>query len=517
MKNMKNQTKKIIFYGILLTLFVSTVDAQYLSPTKLTLDYTLSHADTNLRPGDSGVLTVVIKNVGGQKAERVEVFIPDTGDIKISKREYLGTMNVGDVKTISTKYTISQNAKIGLQTIKVNAVYDGYDAYGKEERDKRDSWEMTLKVKGDSVFAVENVETDRTPNPGDTVALKIKIRNKGIGTAYDTEASLTLGISNNLIKVLGAEKQYIGDIETESAREITYTIYLDRNLPTGAYSLPLIISYKDRDHTLNSVTLPVGLQVTGETRFSLTILKTDPNEIHAGDEDVEITVKVDNSGTTELKNLKIVYLPVEPFENSKSYEQSRDFGTLKAGTSSTATFYANVREGAEPKRTMQKFFVSYEVDGRDYNTTVNIPVDILDYPDFELTSESSSARINEKGELRIKVVNKGSKCNSVTVWALKKSDQPFDFEDKSQYVGDLSKGESGYAVLSYTVEKDAKVTEYILPIEVRCTKDEKVLVFSRSARIKVEAARYDNTLTYVLGAVAIAAILFFAYTKTRKK
>jgi len=104
-----------------------------------------------------------------------------------------------------------------------------------------------------------------------------------------------------MIKVIGSEKQFLGDIEPGRDKNLQYTIYLDKNLPTGAYPLPLAISYKDKNHVPVSVTLPIGLQVSGETRVSLTVSETDPEEIHAGDDDVLIKVKLDNQGNYRHK------------------------------------------------------------------------------------------------------------------------------------------------------------------------------------------------------------------------
>jgi hypothetical protein len=105
----------------------------------------------------------------------------------------------------------------------------------------------------------------------------------------------------------------------------------------------------------------------------------------------------------------------------------------------------------------------------------------------------------------------------VTVWALKKSEQPFDFSDKSEYIGDLGKGESGEAVIRFTVDADAKVKEYILPMEIRCTKDDVVLVFSKTARIRVEQGTSGNNMSYVLAGAAVLVIFLGAYNVTRKK
>jgi len=501
--------RKILLGCLLMALLAVQVSGQTLVPTRLTLNYDLSHIDTDLEPGDSGIMTLVIQNVGGQNAEKVEILIPDAGDIRISKRWYLGTIKAGEIRTISTKFSIAKDAKIGLHTATVNAKYDGYDRYGKIENDIRDTWEVNVNVVGESIFVVEDVTLDRVLKPGDTFHLKLSLRNKGIGTAFDTDAELNLvGLP---INVIGPEKQYLGNIGKNGLKDAEFILYLDEDIATGAYSIPLVLNYEDMDHTPHTTTLPIGIKVIGDVQISLGITETDPKEIHAGDEDVEIKVKVDNLGTKDLKNVKVTFNPEFPFENPKSYIQMKDLGTLKASGSSEISFYANINEDARPGRIGQIFYVEYRVDNREENITVKIPIDIMEYPDFELVTDGIRARIGEYAELRLKVKNTGSRCDSVTVWALKKSGQPFDFEDKSEFVGDLDTDEEGEAVLGFTVEGDAKVKEYILPIEIRCTRDNDVLTFSKSAKIDVVPGRRSNIMAYLVGVVVILLILFGIY------
>jgi hypothetical protein len=515
MDKMNNSKGKMGLCAALIILFASAACAQSVTETKLSLDYALSQIPTNLQPGDSGVMTLIIKNVGSRNAEGVEIFIPDMGDIRVSKREYIGTMLPGQVAGISTKYTISGDAEIGLHTIQVTAYYNGYNVRGAAEYGKSETWEINVNVKGESIFVVEGMDTGGVPKPGDTIDLKVRIKNMGVAAAYDAEGQLATG--NPLIKVIGSEKQFLGDIAPAGVKELQYTVYLDKNLPTGAYSLPLAISYKDKNHNAASATLPLGLQVAGETRVSITVSETDPKEIHAGDTDVLMKIKLDNQGTTDIKTVRVVYVPQAPFENSRSYVQSQDLGTVRSGASSVLSFYANVNEDALPSRTEQLFQLTYEIDNVNKNVSIRVLIDVMDYPDFNLSSEDTIAKAGASSELRVKVENKGSKCDSVTVWALKKSEQPFEFSDKSEYIGDLGKGESGEAVIRFTVDEGAKVKEYILPMEIRCTKDDVVLVFSKTARINVEPGAGGNNMSYVLVGAAALVIFLGAYNLTRNK
>jgi len=54
-------------------------------PTNIAVDFDQTVVDSKLSPGDSGVLNLYIKNVGGMQAENVEVYLPTIGGVHIDK------------------------------------------------------------------------------------------------------------------------------------------------------------------------------------------------------------------------------------------------------------------------------------------------------------------------------------------------------------------------------------------------------------------------------------------------
>jgi len=106
-------------------------DAQ--TSTNLILDYDSIYIDSTLRAGDSGILRFVIENNGGQKAEKVIVWIPDIEDIYASKRLYVGTILPDEAVTISARLNIARDASMGLRILPVHVMYTGYDSGGKKE------------------------------------------------------------------------------------------------------------------------------------------------------------------------------------------------------------------------------------------------------------------------------------------------------------------------------------------------------------------------------------------------
>ena len=61
------------------TAATSTGSVTNTQPTSVSVDFTQTVVDSQLYPGDSGVLNLVIKNVGGMAAESVDVYLPTVG------------------------------------------------------------------------------------------------------------------------------------------------------------------------------------------------------------------------------------------------------------------------------------------------------------------------------------------------------------------------------------------------------------------------------------------------------
>ena len=84
--------------------------------------------------------------------------------------------------------------------------------------------------------------------------------------------------------------------------------------------------------------------------------------------------------------------------------------------------------------------------------------------------------------IKIKVMNTGTeKAESVSLRVFKDSSQPFEFSEKSDFIGKLGPGESGDAAVRFIVDKNAIAKKYLLDVELRgIDKNDNVLIFRRT-------------------------------------
>jgi hypothetical protein len=268
----------------------------------------------------------------------------------------------------------------------------------------------------------------------------------------------------------------------------------------------------------------VGIDIRGAPAIEITKTETDPSELQAGDTYAKLTLKVGNTGTDSTKYLKVSLNASYPFKFSQAYSQVYETSLLASGASADATFYIDVEKNATSGSYNIPVRVEFEdTSGTQYEETKSIQITIKEKPDFELVTVETTPKEIAQGstvELRIKIRNIGNeKAESVSVRAVGTSEQPFDFDVKSDFVGNIKPNETGEAILKLTVKNSASLKSYNLDAEVRCTGDketgdENVYLNDITVPITVSKARGMPGFEFL---AAFAAVLSVAYLMRRGK
>ncbi|MCK5139837.1 MAG: hypothetical protein KAQ85_08350, partial [Thermodesulfovibrionia bacterium] len=115
-------------------------------------------------------------------------------------------------------------------------------------------------------------------------------------------------------------------------------------------------------------------------------------------------------------------------------------------------------------------------------------------------------------QLLITVKNVGSKeAEAVSLRAYKESSQPFEFDEKSDFVGKLKPGETGEAVLKFSVDKSATVKTHILDLEIRGVYNDEVITDDAIATIRVENGEkkglFGSGASLIIGLVIVLVVV----------
>ena len=111
--------------------------------------------------------------------------------------------------------------------------------------------------------------------------------------------------------------------------------------------------------------------------------------------------------------------------------------------------------------------------------------------------------------MRLKIKNIGfEEAESVSVKIYKQSDQPFDFDEKYDYIGNLKPNQTGEVVLRFDVDDNANLKTYLLKAEIRYLIDDDVKIVEKQIPINVEMEKKDSKL-FFLGILFIVFVILF--------
>jgi hypothetical protein len=258
--------------------------------------------------------------------------------------------------------------------------------------------------------------------------------------------------------------------------------------------------------------------------FVVGALITSPEKLIADTKEAKLSVDINNIGKGNAENVKIKLLLPEGFNSSYSYSDEDTLGIIPKDGSKTATFYADVDENIKEGNFLAKLNITYKDENDEsatYRTnTLELDIPIKPAPHLiveSVTTTPISLKAGSTSELHITIKNAGNKkAESVSMRVFKDASQPFAFNEKSDFVGKLEPGESGEAVLGFTVDAKAAAKKYLVDVELRgIDESNNVVIFRRTVPITVDQAPKGSPATGSIA--ALIAIIGAAGYYRRKK
>jgi hypothetical protein len=325
--------------------------------------------------------------------------------------------------------------------------------------------------------------------PGKYVELRFRVTKQGSDPLTDVAFTLEpvhplyFDDSDTAVKTLG----FVGGLVEEEYYTLYYKLRVADEAIKGAYEITLMA----RTGSGAELEYKFDIRVDDPTRpeFVIGSIVTNPAKLWADTDEAELSVQLENVGDMDAENVfAIMELPTG-FSPTYSYSDRVTVGTVGAGTGQPAKFYVDINESVAGGEYPADMIVRYKEPDENSYKTVRVPftLQVKNRPQFEIVSSSPlSAKPGDDIELRIQIRNiGGDEAESVSLRAFKDASQPFDFEDKSDFIGKLAPGETGDAVLKVTVDKDAAQKNYVLDIEVRSVYKGEVLVQEKSINLEV--------------------------------
>jgi hypothetical protein len=129
----------------------------------------------------------------------------------------------------------------------------------------------------------------------------------------------------------------------------------------------------------------------------------------------------------------------------------------------------------------------------------------------KVTSLPEKIHAGDSVELKLIIKNIGGEdAESTSIRVFKESSQPFDFDDKTDYIGKLKPKDTGEALLKFTVEKDASPKTYLLDVEIRSIDGDDVITQDKTIKIQVvngEKKTLFNSSNPLIGTAIVLLIV----------
>jgi len=358
-------------------------------PTSMSVDFDETTTDLSLGQGESGVLTLVVTNTGGQSAENVRVTAYATGGVLISKEFQLGTVVAGESKTLPISVSATGERVAGIINMRVTIYYDGYDSDGDEDDDQYSNWEVPIRINTDPGFQITPSKTTYYEGALEELDLDVMAESK----VNDLRAEL----SSDCLVVIGSSSFYVGDMMADSKSKITYMI---KPTDSGACQTTLELSYKDRFGTSSTTEIPIGLSV-GDSGVNFQIVSVGGDALSPGDT-AKIKVALKNIGSVTAEKTTMSLNLEDPFVPMDGIEYYAD--SVNPGDTVEAEFSAYISWDAEATTYSLPLNIEYTLGGTSYSQEKSIGLDVSGEVILEIISVESSG-----SSIAVKVANIGTR------------------------------------------------------------------------------------------------------------
>ncbi len=256
--------------------------------------------------------------------------------------------------------------------------------------------------------------------------------------------------------------------------------------------------------------------------FVVGALVTSPEKLTADTAEAKLSVNIDNIGKSNAENVKVKLLLPDGFKPTYSYSDEDSLGIIEKGGSKEATFYVDIDENVSEGEHDAKLNITYRDENDEDNQyrtkTLDLALPIKPAPRLVVESVAATPEKIVPGsnaDILIKVMNAGNeKAQSVSLRVFKDSSQPFEFSEKSDFIGKLESGESGDAVIRMKVDSTAPAKKYLLDVELRgIDQKENVVIFRRTVPLTVVAETGSplKSMGLMAGVVAVLGAVGAAY------
>ncbi len=350
---------------------------------------------------------------------------------------------------------------------------------------------------------------------GETFRLSATVTNEAGETRSNIEVSLDL---DSPFDDVGDDIKSLGTLEDGESKTVSFRIEVDEDVSSDEYPIDFEVKdNKDEDSDEFNVNVESNRAelIVGNVQSLPTIVAPDL-------EDVKLTITLENTEDEDAEFVRAKLVLPEGFSPSGSYSDTANLGIIAAKESKDVEFFVDTSARIPSGLHRGVLELQYDEDGNPRSEMLEFDLPIKGRPQFQIIKSETDPKkisIGSEGELFITIENMGEEEGEETsVRVFENSDQPFEFEEKTNFIGDLSPRESGTATLKFTVDSSAHEKTYLLRVQVRTVSEGNVLVEEMSLPVKVSASEKSNGIYWFIGVavILVVVLIFFVFRMTRR-
>ena len=375
---------------------------------------------------------------------------------------------------------------------------------------------------GSTVLQIQELKYNPYPaEAGKYMDLWIKIENIGTQEAKDVTCILLPEYPFSLDPNENATR-HIGKLPGAEEVILQYKLRVDSNAVEGWNEIKIKCQTENSNNwAIHEFDIYVESKIP---EFATGSIVSEPTKLFPDSEENKLSIEIQNIGTGDAELVTSELILPKNIVPSESYSNIANLGTIEEGESKIAEYYIDVDKSTIPGNYKAKLIIKYKDSNnnrKEYkNQTLDVDIVVKPLPLFEIENVNTTPDKLSQGDkvtLRLKIKNIGfEEAETVSVKIYKQSDQPFDFDEKYDYIGNLKPNQSGEAIFRFDVDNNANLKTYLLKVEIRYLIDDDVKIIEKQIPIKVEMKKKDSKL-FFLGTLFIAFVILAGVYYGRKK
>lgn len=274
-----------------------------------------------LMPGDTGMITVILKNTAQTSTATTSdvqittqtdinptitsVFLDGRGDIDVLGGNSQFTGELGPGQEISLSFLIRAPEEAGIYFPVLRVRVRGAEGL---KYPVPVNVNMPIATLSTAMLVVEQEENAYVV-PGEIIHRNVTVTNSGRSAADDIR--IRIADENPFIGPLETGSFYLKTLAPGESEVITVSLVTSRLLENSVQEIPLDISYAVVDGVPVTQRDTLTLDVHGHAELSIASVRTEPARISGG-EPFEMTIRLENTGTDEaISTTAMIDLPFD--------------------------------------------------------------------------------------------------------------------------------------------------------------------------------------------------------------